>query len=436
MKMRYGLHLLIGLVVLFGITVPIAIFMVLGYRIDLDSKKLVATGTLVVQTSPKDALIKINGEIQDKKTPATLRYVLPGEYEMTLEKEGYSSFTKRITIHPRQVSSPQTPGIPIVLFFKSPEKTGSAQGVMVFSPDQKTSVAIKNDRLDLSQNGTIRTYDLNQTILKRTDATWKIEDQKNQASVVLVNDNRFLLRQSTSTATDITNLLGRVKILKTAVVNDENLVVLGEDRNIYKYDAGKKTVTLILNNIDTFTLTPDNTQILYAISNQVYSASLSTLKPVLIRDLETQNNISEIEIIPAGDIYAIARDELFRITANTTQRLGNRVQGIKWYPSSQQLLIYNHNAVWIFEPSIDSQPRLVVRMNGAVSKPLLAPKIGYLFFMFENGIKSAPLDPVLQSESIDVLKDTPLMLDYWVDADGKQISVLSRSNVLDTLQIR
>lgn len=88
-----------------------------GYRLNIGwppkfNRLLQKTGMLIVATEPKGATISINGKLQRSlasffnfktedtiKTPAKIKSLAPGQYELKLEENGYWPFTKNIWIH-------------------------------------------------------------------------------------------------------------------------------------------------------------------------------------------------------------------------------------------------------------------------------------------------------------------------------------------------
>lgn len=82
-----------------------------GYRLvwrwPLDlSQALQRTGMLIVESRPNNALIEISNYKSERPitTPAKISNLLPGEYLVKLEKEGYWPIERRIKIFPNQTS--------------------------------------------------------------------------------------------------------------------------------------------------------------------------------------------------------------------------------------------------------------------------------------------------------------------------------------------
>ncbi len=83
-----------------------------GYRISKNGFSMQRTGMFIIDSKPEGAKIYIDGEIQkdwpgsifgNKKfiaTPAKIKNLLPGEYNVKLELEGYWSWQKKLEITP------------------------------------------------------------------------------------------------------------------------------------------------------------------------------------------------------------------------------------------------------------------------------------------------------------------------------------------------
>ncbi|MEK7067904.1 MAG: hypothetical protein AAB956_02810 [Patescibacteria group bacterium] len=106
--------LYIFLIILFLILAPVISFYAAGYEFDFSSKQVRHTGILILTSEPKGANINLGDKrkynwlydwfYQDTelKTPQKLRNLLPDEYEVTLTKDSYFDYQRRITINPGQ----------------------------------------------------------------------------------------------------------------------------------------------------------------------------------------------------------------------------------------------------------------------------------------------------------------------------------------------
>jgi hypothetical protein len=93
---------------LFLVAAPLLVLHSQGYRFDLESKRIVRTGGLYFKVSPKVAEIKVNGEDSRKTgylTGSLLRdNLIPGSYNVLIEKEGYHSWEKTLEVAGKMVT--------------------------------------------------------------------------------------------------------------------------------------------------------------------------------------------------------------------------------------------------------------------------------------------------------------------------------------------
>ena len=89
---------------LFIIFTPVVVYYSLGYKFDLGAKKFLKTGALSIKTFPRGVTIYLDATRLSDTTPATLRELLPREYALTLEKEGYYTYQIPVAITPSLIS--------------------------------------------------------------------------------------------------------------------------------------------------------------------------------------------------------------------------------------------------------------------------------------------------------------------------------------------
>ncbi len=77
------------------------LFYASGYRYHAGKRVIEKTGKLVVETQPRGARVILAGAaVKALQTPANISYLLSGEYELTIEKDGYFPVSRRISIAP------------------------------------------------------------------------------------------------------------------------------------------------------------------------------------------------------------------------------------------------------------------------------------------------------------------------------------------------
>lgn len=107
-------------------SVAITVFVVLatsislvtaGYQFDWQTKRLTRTGFLFLSGEPRVAQVTVNGQVVANRLPLRLTSILPGEYDVLVEKDGYTAWRKRFHIEPGEARSESD----ILLFLAKPE---------------------------------------------------------------------------------------------------------------------------------------------------------------------------------------------------------------------------------------------------------------------------------------------------------------------------
>lgn len=83
---------------------PAVIFYTSGYRWNAKKGVVERNGTLIVDTIPEGATIRLNGQEQNQKTPLTLQNISPGNYTISLAKDGYHDWSKALSVDPERVT--------------------------------------------------------------------------------------------------------------------------------------------------------------------------------------------------------------------------------------------------------------------------------------------------------------------------------------------
>lgn len=112
-----------------------------GYRPSLESRTIQGTGLLVVNSFPSAAQVFINGKLATA-TDDTLN-LPPGEYEIEIRKDGFTSWKKTLSLKAELVTQTNTTLFPSVPTLKPLTFTGATLATP--SPDgQKIAFVVKN----------------------------------------------------------------------------------------------------------------------------------------------------------------------------------------------------------------------------------------------------------------------------------------------------
>lgn len=189
--------------ILFLITAIIVVFIAKGYIFNLKDRTIDKTGMLIVDSEPKGALIYIGEELKGT-TNSSFSYLPPDSYQLKIEKEGYSTWTRKIAIEANIVEQiearlfPLNPSLtPITTFGCYNPLANSEQTKIAFqiSDNQEKNgvwiLTFNNFPLNLSKG-----YELTQIIrdtaitpLSKSDMFWSPDDKHLLLSLQLDSQN-------------------------------------------------------------------------------------------------------------------------------------------------------------------------------------------------------------------------------------------------------
>ena len=86
----------------FFIAAPLVVLYTAGYRYNFGTGRIVQTGVLSIDSTPKGAAIFLDGDRLRPSSPALLKNVLPGDHRVRVEKDGKDS-TLQLTRNQRAV---------------------------------------------------------------------------------------------------------------------------------------------------------------------------------------------------------------------------------------------------------------------------------------------------------------------------------------------
>jgi hypothetical protein len=98
MRLKTRLGILIGFVVVFLVSAPITILYTSGYRWNWKKQRIEKIGVMFLRSKPNDATVMIDGETTSFHTPARITNLLPGTYDVRVNKVGFSAWEKHLTV--------------------------------------------------------------------------------------------------------------------------------------------------------------------------------------------------------------------------------------------------------------------------------------------------------------------------------------------------
>lgn len=350
-----------------------------GYRFDINKNSLKSTGLIVAQSEPTGAQIMVDGILKDA-TQATFA-MPPGTYTVSIVKEGFQSWTKRVIVEGEIVNKldalllPTNPSLTALtvngvinptlspdgskLAYIIPENISNASdsaalstkpGIWVLDLVDKPLGLNRDARQIVKSNG----IDLNTAILTWSPDNTQILAESRRAS--LPNPVYYLFKADTLVETP-----QQLFTIKTVQSDWQAIKSLREKEQFATLPPQFLSIATTSANIISFS--PDETKILYEATKS------ATLLPVLVPPLIGANSTPEVRRLTQGTLYiydikedrnyALAEASEFKTAPTPVLRIVQKTTPtpkpieepyyIYWLPSSRHVVTVVSNKIEIID---------------------------------------------------------------------------------------
>lgn len=411
-----------------------------GYKYDFLTGKSYRSGGMVIQATPRDAVITKDGQIIENSSFLgglfasfiKIDDLEPNIYDIKVNKEGYSQWQKNIDIKPGQVEKyehivllkkeythqPVLPDISLPAYGKtwvSQEKNriifegavGQQQGLfMVDIASEKHSRVLDKDQIGMM--GEIK------------DVFWTEDDGR----VVLVTASDMYL-------IDIRDN-GRIYLIPAAVSSVlrqnaapiylfDKFVIYGKAGSVYSLDYVTKENKKLMDGVNSFFV---NQGVLYffrsepaALSPDLFSTNLGDLS-YSVRITSMPENYHPdapftverygrtLIVLSEGSLYFVGRD-------GKTGKINSNAKTAHFFQGGKRIIYYNDNEIWIYyveDKTSDpvkskGENELLTRFSGTLGNIYLYADEENLFYQENNIFKFTELDGRDRRNTCDLLEN-------------------------------
>lgn len=395
MSYRFRNILFFSFVGIFVILTTIFSLYASGYRLSLNSimkgkLPVQKTGMLILDSSPKGATISLekqfrglffdNNVLNNKiiKTPYKVKNLLPGEYLLKLESDGYWPFEQKINIYPGQSTYLED----IILFKKNLPVLfypSSLQNISIDPSYQK--ILLENDKV---------LFDLK---------TEKVVDLMSGTSrSEFIGENKILLNNTTIFDHDKKKYIdwpeeekADYKIIK---IIDKDLYYLKNNKNLKVYNFLKATPETIFSseNIIDYDFYNNFYYLIQRDAASNYSLKVYYKNKTLYKEFSLPSSTS-YKILPISGsptfIYIYDKDFENIYVINMNSRLNSiwttigNVKGFNFIDNNS-LVYYTDFEIFIFN-TISAEKNLISRLENKITSAVWHPK-GYIIYSTDKNI--------------------------------------------------
>ena len=335
-----------------------------GYRFDGQTLRFKPSGLLVVKSDPSGAQVFVNGELSTA-TDTTLS-LAPGTYDVSIRKEGFHSWNKRLLIEKEVVTEAIASLFRVAPSLSSVTFSGAVSPVL--SPDGTRIAYVTAPSKEDSQKGglwVIETVNLpigfardprrvtDGDLISSTSlgTVWQFSPDGREILVSL-GASVFLLDSSTFTPqAKRVNVAARKEII-LAEWEEERGTRLSSQIKILPDDL----VDVLQRKASSIVFSPDETKILYTASGS------ATIRENLIKSLPGSSSQKQERDIKEGHtyIYDIKEDRNFLIDEGP-----EAARRFSWFPTSKHLVLSEAGKITIID--YDGTNRQLVYSGSYVS---------------------------------------------------------------------
>ncbi len=386
------------------------------------SQVLQRTGMLIVESTPSNALVEISNFKTEKilTTPAKISNLLPGEYIVKLEKDGYWPIEKKLRIFPNQTSHLTN----IFLFKKSLPiniHPGQFQNLMIspdftflLFPDKQIAFNLKNESsVELPKD------------LDLSSINWSLDNKK------IVVENKIIDLSSGQIVLDL-NEISRKQTNNITWDEINNRFFYQENNNIYAFSLTNNLPELILSDkeIIDYLIKGSDLQVIEKENNSIYLNTYS---------LNSQLKTASVKL-PYGDyqlyfplhsflnIYDKKHKRLILINNNLFLNQQKIIENVvSWYwPKANHLLWHNDQEIHSWNTS--QGDKLILRLSQPITGFAWHSQRNYLiystkdaiFLSFTENNRSRNLEILRASNISSLFLDQKNKLIYFQADIGKQ----------------
>lgn len=388
---------------IFIITTPLVSLYATGYKIG-DGFMIQKTGMLILDTEPKNAQIYINGEVKQKflkkiikskegyiKTPAKIKNLAPGKYNIRFELDGYWPWEKNLEVKPGESTFAEDvnlfkKNLPLMILSGELEDVSLSPNKEYLITKQKNQTNIINLKTEEVQ--LISTS----TEMNIFECSWSAEGEKAVINHEICDANNIENKQS------VTSLLGdTVENIKWDSKN-ENIFFYVDKGRINSYNVSQKTNQLIAYKEDFDEYLPKDNYI-YLISNTKNQSSLKvwdTSKNEIIKSIEVPKS-SYIFIHPEHKFINLLDQKhniLYLIDPSSSVKpLYDSINGVKkvFWIDDDRMLFANDFEIWKYNTKNGSK-NLLTRISNKIDTIFWHPSNNYVIYSTNKNINIIELD--------------------------------------------
>ena len=434
-----------GLGIVFIAIAPVIIFYSQGYRYDFQKNQLLLTGGMYVKTSQPAADVYIDNKFTNK-TGQILSYdflvqnLLPKTHNIRIEKAGYLSWQKNLTVKEKMVAQAYVNLFPQRIDFASAEQ--NIKQIFSFPGYNKIFFLDQNNYLFSSEAGqkALLLGTASSTINKILDITLSEDTSRIilKTTEKTTNKTKYYLLPTDKETTTLTALKNLDKTTSRIFFYSNNIIFFDLNQKIYKESLDVQKTTLVnQKTVTAFNLQGDS---LFILQDKLLQRQnvITSLTEALVKEPITINPKSSYEIISYWNKVFILENKKILSVVTEDQQLKNLITSdseIKFNGFFDKIALYNDSSLWLYllkdyETPFFAKTDSLVLIN-KYNRINDFSWIGGEYFALLDNNNQTQISEVDNRDKINTFTAyAPDATRVWFDQNSKKLYILSQNNLL------
>ena len=433
MKLLYRRILYITFIAAFLIITPLLILYANGYELSLRNKGLVKTGMFILDSKPRGGLIYLNGQPQTAfldavlpgkknylRTPAKVKNLIPGEYDVKIELDGYWPWQKKLSIYPGASTYAED-----ILLFKKELPVPLVSGKMKkihYSPDAAYSALFDNGwKLAKLEDGSTKNLSIGEP---DSGVDWSTDGAR-----LLIGTN--LITIADARVSDLSQIINKDKFNLKFGRQAGNLIYFQNKNHLFLYDDLNQEQKPLLSPNQSGDYTIND----YLIKNDYLSLAVSVGKKSYLEIYKTDGELAGRLDLPEADTYRFINpeNELVNLYDQGHKRLYllnpllplnplietlDNVTTARWL-TPVKLFYANDFEIWVYDFD-NKQKKLLTRLSDQIKQVAWHPSNNYIVYSTDQTINIIELDERVRRNFTELIKLNHIN-DLKLDNEGKNL---------------
>ena len=403
----------------FIVITPLVMLYAAGYEFSFEAGKIQKTGMLNIVTDPKGAKVYLNDKLQSEtsfaglikksnlvSTPVKIKNLLPGEYKVRLEADGYWTWEKKVYLNPGEAINLDQ----VILVRKDIPLMATSEPIsgVVLSPDKSEYLCLEKNQCGVFSVSGENLYPLTDKVCSANNLAWSSDGSR----LIIGEALYYLNGGSAQKQNDFPGAIPKAaKLFKFDLKDSSNLYYYNA-KNIYRYSLNQAAIEPIVKT----DAAPDD--LLVSGNDLDYITRIGNKAFLIAYDLSAKKETRRIEL-PYSDGYQLKdyknnlltlldsrRKILYLIDPAAFTPLKETIQSVNvaYWIDSTSLLYANDFEIWKIDAASGAK-ELFTRISTPIKDVIWHPSGDFIIFSTENSINlletSGPEKKIIELVKLD-----------------------------------